>query len=357
MINSMNDIRTGATLDLSELVERARYGNWYNGGRDGLFDNPKTVDNALLLIQLENMYYPNLFQIGSDTYTKGVLSEYPTLSSDNPRVKEWFEDGMRSTVLKVLRRMVRDWSIYGRGVLIVQDGELVNVPASDYIRVGRVEMPDSLVGHLIVRPYYQKVEGEALTDPSVHSPNRLQVIRYSELENYNDAAIYEFSGNYGQGVVGRILEETSEANITAFVTVGDATSWYGKAKEAVESATIELCFLHSMSHRAFNKILLVPSSTQSSTSKNNVVGDDAPPDVERRVETYSEQRRPILPVNSADKISIEQIGQDFKADIMQANYDTAMDWFYTASGLPPVAFGINTGKGESGFAREIAMIH
>ena len=348
-IYKMDDIRVGATLNLQAFSDLANYGHWYNGDFNELFSKTPTIDNALKTFDFTNMYKFNLFKIGSDAFANAALGEYPILQSENPQIDEWFKNGPELMMQRAIRQAARDWSIYGRSAIIVQRGIVINIPATDYIRVGELTQPDELVGHMIAHRYYERLPSETVRDAMTRAPNRLKLIRYAPKENINDSTIFEFHGQGLTGVVGRIIEGPVPAGIEAIATIGTGESWIERAKEAAELAMIEAIFSSVITHNNWNPITLVPAQIHETPSLNEMP--------KTTVEILADLRtmlRPVLAMPSQpNPVEVGEINTTGDSGLAQANFDNAMNMFAMAAHLPPTVFGVDIGRGESGIAKEI----
>ena len=345
-IISMEQFGEGFQFNFPRVWAELRWKQWYEGQFASMYPQP-TIANGFKLIDQKDLVTIPLFQMASDFYTEAVIAEGPEFSTDNDVLRTWLDDN-RATILEVLERMVREWSITGYGILVTQeDGSLHEVESSAYFRVGELQDHDERVGHIIARTYYEPSELE-LQNPLQHQvPNRVSVTKYQvdgDEELYNEVQIFHFDGLTIQDKIG----PQEDANITSISTVGRRDSWYSQSQRVCSQLIVTLSLLLKAEYKHINRPLILPNLLTGDTAG---AGKRKTP--QEVMNEYNELRDPVIQSTGPEGArNLGLVPGDYEFSEIYQSMLQLSQTYYLISGLPPTAYGIDIGRGESGFARE-----
>ena len=275
-----------------------------------------TIENAKAFFpDRRDIRTVNLFKLASEFYQRAVLSERPNITSQDPNMTKWLEENVED-IYRTLERAVRLWSVKDKLILLVDaDGTLMAIDPSDYFRVSKPYNRESLVGHVIMTRWYDPLtEGSLLTPYTHRYPNRITVIRMSEVPEedveYNDVTTYEFTPSQLTGRVGQKVTANSqgrgyeakgvvagpeEANIKGILVVGDGQSWYPDVERVAETYFLQLSNTFRLFNIDSNRIQWLPQDALGP----RVSGKDKN-DVQARADEFRKQIRPVVVSQGAE---------------------------------------------------------
>lgn len=346
-IVSLEQFGQGFQWQFPRIQQEEFWDKWYDGEFDTLFPSKKDIENGLNQFDIKNLIKLDLFSLASDFYTEAVVAEGPEYSTEDEALRLWLDE-MRPTILEVLGRMVLNWSIKGRGILVThEDGTLHAVDASSYFRVGEYYDPDETVGHILAYRYRVPESPGELNLPNSFSsrePNRIRVTKYAPVEDINTVQTFMYAGH----TIGTPVTGEENAGVTALAVVGKGDSWYGDAQRVAAQLMIMLTLIVKSQHKHLTRPVMLPHDVLA-----NIGGKNDKRTPREKLSAVYNEKDPVFTI-SEDSMAAA-------AGLIPGDYDfvSTMDTvlylaqtYYLLSGLPPTSFGIDIGKGESGFARE-----
>ena len=274
-------------------------------------------------------------------------------SVENESADEWLKENF-NMLRKALRRASRYWSWGDLGVLrseVVDGFPLITaVKPYNYFRVGEPETDDRLAGHVLAYRWREKTEDELKQGDAGHNhPNRITLIKVAQGESVRE--VYRFDGNVIQE---RIDEEAS--TVTHVSVAGEGEPWYSGARTgAIRIMTLMTLIVKEIS-RFVNRTRYIPSSLvfQMFESVREQIGEDTQRNATLISEEFNKLIDPVVATPNVDQVP-EESAVILQLTDMFEMLKHEQDLFSITSGVPPSAYGIGIGRGESGYAREKAM--
>lgn len=348
---------TGFQYRFPEVEREIMWREWYDGNIRSLLEIAEdekgnmiggTVDNGLALAPIINI---PLFKRGSDFYAAAAMSELPAASSPDERIQAWLKENM-GTLDRMLRRGTFYWSIADVGVFAAQPGKVEAVDPQFYFRVGTPDLPDSLVAHILAIRYVEKPPELQLLPEVDLVVNRCKVIRL--VNGVATEQIYEMTPD----VIGQPLTDEYPSPITAICVAGGWDSWY-KGIGPVVKALLTQYSIHAVQlNRYANRTHYVPTEIYDQMRNDLTINRDSdkpiPPTVWQLTAEWNRLIRPTIGTSPDGAVPQESLyTEDF--DSRAQFIEMLSDEVFLTAGLPPSAYGIGIGKGESGYARERAQ--
>ena len=331
----------------TEIANAEAWRKWYSGDYATLLPNTPTVANGLKLLPNGVWNYP-YFSETSDFIADAAMSEHPALESPDEALSAWLADNGEG-VMKAIRRATHYWSIDGVGVLAAQADKIEAIDPIHYFRVGTVDMPDELVGHILALRYVEKTPAQQLL-PEQNLPfNRLKVIKLAAGMDTATEQIME----YHPGIVGRPLTGVYESPVKSICVAGNWRSWYPGCKDIVAQLLITMGVQGSQLNRYANRIRWLPLPAFDDY-RRDLGSENRPATFSEAMRAFSEEAYPYVGLSGIAEPPQEAIYvEDFAS--RDAYINTLSQVFALACGIPPGTFGVGISPDASGFAREKAQ--
>ena len=325
-----------------------RWKEWYSGNFTSLFDQPTIANGGRLVGNPQGI---PIFQIASDFAAEAAYAEGPSFSADDPAVNEWLEENYYA-LDKAIQRAVRHWSIADVAVLSAQPELVEAVDPIYYFRVGSPDQPDKFVGHIIASRYIERSAPEQLLPEIKTTPNRIKVVKF------RDGVGYEQVLEYHPNIVGQPLTPLRISPIKAICVSGSWNSWYSGIRNLAAQLLTGMAVQNLQLNRYANRITYVPVQALDGIRDDVTLASGTRPTAQAVMSAFKELPYPVVgltpgPDGNYDVPPESVYSEDFQS--REAFLDRLWDTFYLASGTSPQSYGINIGKGESGFAREKAQ--
>lgn len=366
LIDNMDAVGEGYVVNFPEIGEQERHVEWYKGEFTSMFPEA-TVNNGLKLFDTTtDLIRLPVFSTTSNFYSAAALAESPSISTESLEAKAWIKDH-KAMIEKSLERGARRWSVHGTAIITAEDGFIRALDYDDnaiYLRVGERDRPDTLVGHVLLYPFYMpQEEGEELVH-NVNVPNRIRVEKF--FGDNGTLQTFHFDGHTigvpVEGDAGRL----SASPITAFCVAGDGDTWYSRLDSIGSMLLIMISNIHGTIMRFENRPVYLPVRVY------NMMREELER-IQRMMQDAgnTDEEEPIITLQQVaqafDKLVRPRMGIDNEEEPPMGSAETLelvtqfealrsyQDYFYLGSGLPPASYGIGVGRGESGIARERAQ--
>ena len=350
---------------IPRILEEEQWYKWYNNDFDTLFPVPNDQNGMQFIRSKADIIKIPLPQMASDFYMNAAISSEPVMTSSNKSIETAYDE-MREYFLRVIRRGVRDWTITDRAIYIAFiDGTMQAVKDCNYIRVGELYDQDETVGHVFVYPYfdYRDAPHESNLPGFIRIPNRIRIVRYQNEYTDRDGLVHP-KVNTAQDflfdgfVVGQPYNEERDAGIAAVATAGAGESFYRGTKELVAQIMIRTTNNSIVLYEHDNQIRLIPQALSGGQRKGMIVSPlDAVGDAVDRARTEAVKEdatksiRPTMMVPEGVQYEVGTIGPEVVYTDEEAFVLYLLRQYWMNAGIPPAAFGIDVGRGESGLAR------
>ena len=305
---SMRQAQEGLLYLFDRINREYEWEALYEGDFSRLFTGTdNTIENGKkFFTNRKDIKTVNLFKLASEFYQRAVLSERPNITSQDQNMTKWLEDNTEN-IYRVLERAVRLWSVKDKLILMVDaDSTLMAIDPSDYFRVSKPYNRESLVGHVIMTKWFDPLSEGSLLTPYTHRyPNRITVIRFSEVPEddvmYNDVTTYQFSPSQLVGTIGPVAANSAgsgyeaggvvsgpeDADIKGILVVGDGQSWYPDVENAAELYFLQLSNTFRLFNIDSNRVQWLPKDALGDSDPT------APSSVQERANKFRQTVRPV----------------------------------------------------------------
>ena len=331
MVKQLIDIRqidTGFLFNDPLRGEEEEWEQWYEGDFTSLFPEP-TINNGGKLHSAADRIEVPLHGVSSDYFRNTTWADRPSIATKSPEMQA-FLDQNQERVFKVVERSLRSWSIFGIGIVLThEDGSIIEINPRNYYRVGPIQDPDELVGHIVVHTWYEPDSVNEMLNPQAFANrihNRAIVIRYSPKLGINTSQLYALSGEI---VLGEALEEERPAGITAFCTYGNGYSWYSQAKSTAAAFMTRLTNNNRVLNRHDNRVRILPEGTLPAPAEGDTRSE------QERLNAQREEVDPVLFVGNETRIVAGELGQAAQYNDEQVFLEYLADQWNMITGIPP----------------------
>ena len=326
-----------------ELDAQRQWMDWYEGRYQTLFPAASTLNGIALLDQKRPLNIP-LFRMTSDFIAQAALAQMPAFSSPEPAILEWVDENFYA-IERALRRAIWHWSVFDVAVLITRaNGTVEAVNPLNYYRVGAVESPDELVGHILAFPYTERTPEQQLLPNQQLTHNRIKVVKL-----LNGQAMEQVFA-YTPETVGQPITPGMASDITAICVTGNWQSWYSGVKDTaaalITAISVQALQLNLYANRPVYRSQQLAAQMDERTLK--MPGQEQL-SMQQLSEQFDRLVRPVLLISEGIDPPAESIySEDFQSrnDFTQEMWET----FARIVGLPQ--WGI--GRNASGYSRERA---
>ena len=330
----LEQFEEGRQLEYVRYAQEIKWERLYMGDFLGLsLGIKKTVENGLEVIDFPSSARINWFRIASTFYQDALTSERPTIT---------MEDGTEPDPLVVeqmwtqIVRAVEYWSIKGRIVLIKRkDGTLLAVNPTSYYPI-RAEWDDQItLGHALVYRYWQPVEDVIYR---TGTPDRVKIVLFDKELGVNVVRYHELHGQ----LIGSLIEEVESDIEDIFVWgEGERDTFYPQMEDLVRELVIREAYASQLLNKHSAPILIVPTNS-------GLIDDDG--------NVKLSAKGSVIEIDPAEMSSPpEYVVWDGHLEANDEKIKRIVNDIHLATGVPPVVFGIDQGKGESGESRDRLM--
>ena len=344
-VDTMDAFGNGYATTFPEVAKQVQHWAWYDGDYATLWP-AATVANGRRLYEAEDQIKLPLFKTVSDFIANAAVSDMPGQSASTAGLLRWLAQNDRM-LERAIRRGTRYWSVHNKAVWTAEPGMITAVDPLHYYRVGAPEQPDSLIGHIIAVPWYQRMPDEQPTPLMIRLPNRIKVIKVTQ--EGSTEQVFRYDG----AVVGEPITNLERSTVTAVCTAGDGESWYRGAQDIAARIMISETLLAQEIAMFVNRIRWLPGSVLANIQAARPPGSTPLTLTALKAELDS-MVRPVIALGGGDSAPVESM-ESIDIPGRLAYHDGLYDQFYITAGLPPTSFGIGIGRGESGYAREKAQ--
>ena len=207
----------------------------YRGDFRSLLEGrPKTAENGLAILQVEDAVTQNWPKRVTEFYVNALFSELPILQGDNEALQAWLDDRGKE-VLDASEIAVVEHSIGGYGVLrVTSEGNVVTPRSQDYFPVVSVNDRRTIVGHVLAYPYRQEeLDGNIARRGYRLIPDRLRVNLFDDFGT-NTQVTFELAGV----TIGRQLSVDTPTDTLGMWAFGDGSDAYRDIRPLVGALLI-----------------------------------------------------------------------------------------------------------------------
>ena len=357
ILPSMEMFGEGQHVEYTDKRQMREHNAWYeNDYNNAAFFPANNLLTGMKLAEPNEREYLPLFQIASDFLGAAALGEMPGTTGND--MQEAWLDEHKSMWQRSMRRATRYWSIHDFAVLVAEQDFIRAIDPIAYYRVGEPDQADALVGHILAYEYKEPVLQQLhSSEYFAEVPDRIRVDKIYPTgdlaqgeQPMNTTQIFHFDGG---STIGELIEEYPSP-ITAVCVAGEGAGWYQGAKDIAARIILEKSLINIDLNRHRNRIQVNP------TSVVQAILDQFPDEIRAQMsisalaERYiSETKYPMGTIDDHDQQPMF-VGEGINLESNFTALQTTFNLFYMASGIPPTAFGIGIGAGESGTARERA---
>lgn len=350
-IVDMHQIRTGFLWNLPRVNEQKRYKDWYEGKFDSLFGAPN-LTNGRSLYNHQDIVRIQLFRDCSNFYRDVMRSSRPMVTADNTALQAWLDEN-RPTIQKALDRAVEHYTVMGRLIIMTTaDGRIRPVRPYEHVSVKAPHDEEIVIGHNLVYTW-RAFDPANVNQHQLKLHNRCMVTRWSEEEGIDESTTYAFNGVS----IGAQLGPTKKGGVTGIYASTESEGFYDSIKDAAGMMMTRLTLANKGMNLTQAPKFFAPASSQPAVqekiSQNDATG-----------QTFAEQvldgRGMVILIDPQQGAGARGLFGwnvfQFDNDASQSMVEYLANSIYVGSGVPPSAFGVHLGKGESGEARRAAMM-
>ena len=372
-VTSLTQIRTGFTWSLPRVHETNRWLRWYNNEFDSLWRSaPANIINALEIMERRDLIRLPIFEISSKFYQDAILSNETAVDTEHEPLRDWLAEN-RVDIFRAIGKALEYWSITGRFILMTTDaGEVRPVWPANHVFIVDPADADKVIGHNLVYLAWSEESPNAQVPPKrtdERPADRLIVHRIREEQGVlSTRDMYTYAGAES-GVIGSPIEDATltRSNLRAVYYAGNGQGFYGGLRDPALQACIRLTLLQRSLNRNADPHFFVPDSIGDAEivrrrvfPTTDVPDPDLPPPTTLGAtpslrEQFLEGRGMLIQITPEDAGTWGYQTYDPQVqgqlDVIQWLFQT----IYSISGVPPSAYGVNIGRGESGEARKAAM--
>ena len=341
---SLDEFSSGETVDVARLNDIALWRRLYEGDLSSLYAVNESVYNGLNVVKRDAMQDMSLYHVMSHFYFDAVLSDLPAVSSEDEARQAWLDRFMWD-VWEAFDAAVEDWSISDVGVMYTAEGELVRaVPSHNYFPVYAENDTDSVIGHCFFYPY-------ASGDNKVE--DRVRIVKYDVPTGTSYSQTFQYTAG---GAIGPPVDTGASPRITGVFTFGAEKSFYPLVGDAVREINVREGAASLVLNKHTSPLLVAPAAAVAGNSQllnpqGKSYTDQSP--FQRTSDSISEGGGLISGKEDTDWAYLT-----YEAKLAEntAKIERLISYIHLVSGVPPQTFGVDIGKGESGVARERAMM-
>ena len=330
-LTSFKDIKSGLTWNWPDIPLERDYQNYAEGKLGGMFSAQPSIENGLALIEnKEDIAAVNYLGVCVDFYRDAMFAEWPVITSESPERLAFIESVM-SSLMDQLQRALQWRVIKGRAVLMVDSRGVHAVDPSFYQPVRAEYDRDETIAHLLAYTYAdESVAGQTGVVSTQQTDTRIRFV-FFERGQPATYAVHKFAG----WTVGELLE-SGPVDLREMVVFGRGLkdSFFVDAVPLVRELAIRRTIMDKIMNR-FGAPHLVAPNNAPSDFKLDPAGS-----LLRRDNTGG---------------GYEYLTFDADLAVQKQRAEAITDEIYTLLGIPPVALGVNAGRGESGAARDRLM--
>lgn len=327
---SFDQLTTGWQMEYLRYNTEMAWESLYNGNFQVMSQGVEaTIDNGLTVIDFSEAMWINWFWVASKFYQDAFTAERPTVTPQ--KSEEVFEP-----IWRAIRRAVEWYSVKGRVVLIQKkDGTVTAVNPSFYYPIRAKWDAELTIAHALV---YRWTEPQKQIIYEHRVPDRARIVKFDKKLGINTVENYVLEGT----VIGEKLseEESDIENIYVFGE-GERDTFYPALVPLVFELTIREAYESRLLNRHSSPIAIVPPNAGLVGPDGNSRLDPKGNTVEYEADTGT---------NKFGYLTWEGHLVDNREKI-----ERLVRNIHLITGVPPVVFGIDIGKGESGQAREKLM--
>lgn len=292
--------------------------------------------------------YP-IFRNASEFLADSIMSDLWELTGAEEEQEEWYEE--RDMMFEICGRRTAGFVSYlDFGVVAVEDDILYAVDPKDYYRIGQRELRDKDAGHIMLFPWIDMSDAEAKQGADSKPYNRIDVVKVLPGKPPT-IQTFAYSGNQ----IGTPVTGVLPSKIKAVFTVGNGTSWYGGAQDAVAALMISYSMVAKILNDWANRPLYIPETVLRAMQATLRLPEGAPPEMDSIRELILDYYRPLFFFDSANDMVPGDAAIEPALTAYFALIGELREQIDIMATIPVTAFGIDVGKGESGIAREKSM--
>lgn len=341
---SFDQIGTGTLAITEKETNELRWWDYYLGKLEGLFEGLNGREhNGISIVAGLRKEYVQMFKHLSLFYQDMLLSERPAISSTNESRQEWIEE-YKDNIFEALDDAIESWSVLGKGILMTQaDGSIRGIKNFNYYPIKAAYDEKITLGHCFIYTYPEYPTDQMKTRTNF-PPNRARVVKYSNVPGFeiNTIETYGFTGTQIQAPLGKNtltkLIDTQNSLVTSVSVIGkDSGTFYPD----VEPHIRELILRETIDTRRLNSHSF-PNLVAPATS--GLVGPDG-----RLLRPFPDTGS-VLEADEGESYSY--LTPELEVAATHAKIQRIINYIHLTSRVPPIIFGLDIGKGESGAARE-----
>lgn len=319
---------------------RHEYQERFQRYHDGDLKELTTVSQLSSKDPLRTLLKFNYFRPVSDFYVNGLFSNPPKITSTPNSVRnEWFEENERQ-INRQSQQAYRWYSMMGRFILLVDTDPYIGLPRMTavspryYYPIRDEWDQDRTIGHMLAYEYRAQEPYKRLYYDGL--PDRLRCVMYSEELGVDEVRTYILDGK----VIGELINVEPGTGILGVVQFGRGIghSDYRNIEGAVANQ-IHVMSKYSSLLKSRGRWLQVPQQAAGKLKELDESGTET-----------------TLLSAIKDQPEYKFVEPDDKGEDYVQNFQIVQDYISMATGIPQQVYGINTGKGESGEAREKLML-
>ena len=335
-LTSLDQVGRGFIWNWKRIQDEKFWENLYYRRYDELFDGPPTIDNGYSIVDRDNIIGISIFSSISQFYWDSILGERPTITSTAEDRQTWLDENLE-TIFHALDKAVEYWSYKGRAILLVtEDNQVMPIDSSFYFPIKDPMNRDKTIAHLLAYLWYQQ-EPNSVFNKNPGMDNRITLIKFDPATGTATRDTHEMHGN----TIGPLLESLP-ADTKAINVMGDGNSFYPAIVPPARNIMIRFSALNRVLNKHTSPHLVKPTQfefdpTTGKPKKLNPNGDV------------------IIEPGTANSQEMYYLVWDGNLESSYDFIDKMQDYIHLTTGVPPVVFGIDVGKGESGASRDRLM--
>lgn len=286
-----------------------------NVNRD-LFDGKRVAKNRVPI---------PWYRRATSFWTDGLWGDIPQISP-----------ALSSTDYEAMFDASENRSIFGRGVVVRQNGVLRSVDPR-FHRYVRDKMEKSrIIGHIIGMPFIENPSVPGVMNAITEPDRIIFTLIPAGVDQTAEVRIYEFSGY----TVGTLLSRSSVQNISA-AAFGTGVSDYPDIKPIIEE---------------IEKTVHDRGTVLRRFTSPHLMGPEGARNADGTFSTWGEGESQFLPITE-DQARYEYLIWDAELEANFRHVSELIDDLHVASSIPVTAFGMRTDSGSnSGVSRERQMV-
>lgn len=331
-LTSLEQVVEGFNWNWSRLSREREWEEWYEGDFDSLFSGTATDDNGMRVFDPNQVVHLGLFRAIAEFYWAALMSERPSVTSEDEARQNWLDEYLEKIWIG-LDKAVEWWTYKGRAVIMVTEQmDVIPVDPSFYFPIRAEYDQEQVVAHLLAYTWHRQ-ESDTFLKNAVH-PNRIRLVKLDP--EIDDGGTVEHRLFHGQ-TIGE-LQETENAELLGIFTAGNGSSMFSRMRDPMRALMVRYSALTRTLNRHSNPHLV---STQE------LIDEAGNP---RKLNPNGDLI--IAPNEDGSGMPVYYLTWDGMIEPSLEYIAKMEQYVHLTTGAPPVVFGIDVGKGESGASRD-----